>query len=213
MLTSQSADLRTVATTVHGRYLVQQGPAERLLVGFHGYGEDAEIHLADLLQIRGIEQWTVASVQALNRFYRSRSTATAGCWMTRQDRELAIADNIAYVQKVVATFADVKTIVFAGFSQGVAMAYRAAANVRCHGVITLGGDVPPDVVETLPPVLVGRGMTDDWYTAEKFEKDLKVLQAITNVTTCVYHGSHEWNDEFRDAAARFLSSCLTVSKG
>ena len=212
-MTSQHADLRTIAATVHGRYLVQRGPAERLLVGFHGYGEDAEIHLTDLLKIPGIEQWTVASVQALNRFYRGRSTETAGCWMTRQDRELAIADNIANVQKVVATFAGAKTIVFAGFSQGVAMAYRAAANIRSDGVIALGGDVPPDVREALPPVLIGRGVSDDWYTTEKFEKDLNVLQAITKVTTCVYDGRHEWTDEFRDAAARFLSSCLTVSKG
>jgi len=43
--------VRTIPTTVHGRYLVRDGPPERLLVGFHGYGETAEAHMAELEQI------------------------------------------------------------------------------------------------------------------------------------------------------------------
>ena len=47
--------------------------------------------------------------------------------MTRQDREAAIADNIDYVDRVVAaTRTAAEPLVFAGFSQGVAMAFRAA---------------------------------------------------------------------------------------
>jgi dienelactone hydrolase len=83
--------------------------------------------------------------------------------MTSQDRELAIADNVAYVRNVVAQFPAARRIVFAGFSQGVAMAYRAAAAIPTTAVIALGGDVPPDVIpvaRSLPPVLVGRGVRD-----------------------------------------------------
>ena len=209
-MTSQFTE-HTIAATTHGRFLVRNGPPERFLIGFHGYGENADIHLEDLLEIPGVEAWTVVAIQALNRFYIHRTEETAGCWMTRQNRELAIADNIAYVRSVVATFHQPKTVVFAGFSQGVAMAYRAAANIPCDGVMAVGGDLPPDVAANLPNVLIGRGDKDDWYTQEKLEKDLKFLRTITDVTTCIYKGRHEWTDEFCEAASRFLSACSSAS--
>jgi len=207
--------MRTIAATVHGRYLVRDGPPERLIAGFHGYAEDAERHMKDLLRIDGIDQWTVVAVQALHPFYAGRTEKVVASWMTRLDRDLAIADNIAYVRSVLAEFPRARTIVFAGFSQGVAMAYRAASRLeKAAGVIALGGDVPPEVAAPLPPVLVARGKRDDWYSEEKFEKDLKFLRGITEVTTCVFEGGHEWSDEFRAAASRFLSRlCPTVSIG
>ena len=202
MLTGHFSE-HTIAATTHGRYLVRKGPPERLLVGFHGYAENAEAHLAELEKIQGNEAWTLVAVQALNRFY-AREKIVAG-WMTSQDRELAIADNINYVRSVVDAMPKPRTLVFAGFSQGVAMAYRAAANIPSQGVIALGGDVPPDVRGNLPPVLLGRGRRDTWYTAEKFEEDLKVLEPITSVTQSVFDAAHEWTDEFRVAAAEYLT--------
>src|SRR5437763_15394462 len=118
----------TIPTQIHGRYLVRDGPPERLFIGFHGYAQTAEQHLADLEPIPGLDAWTVVAVQALNRFYVGRSTDTGACWMTRQDRELAIADNINYVRAVAAALPAARTLVVAGFSQGAAMASRAAAS-------------------------------------------------------------------------------------
>src|SRR5512145_2152187 len=91
-----------IETPVHGRVLVRpsSGPvAEGLLVGFHGYGENAAVQLERLIGIEGTAGWTVASVQGLNRFYRGRSEETVASWMTREDRELAIAANLAYVAR------------------------------------------------------------------------------------------------------------------
>jgi len=196
----------TVAATVHGRFVVRPGPPERLLIGFHGYAETAETHLDELLKIGGVEEWTVASVQALHPFYTARTQQIVASWMTRLDRELAIADNIAYVRSVLEWFHQSKTVVFAGFSQGGAMAYRAASDFgRAAGLIVLASDVPPDVTSNLPPVLIGRGALDDWYTDEKLKKDLRFL---TNAETCVFDGGHEWTDEFREAAAKFLSRIM-----
>ena len=84
----------TVAATVHGRFVVRPGPPERLLIGFHGYAETAETHLDELLKIGGVEEWTVASVQALHPFYTARTQQIVASWMTRLDRELAIAPRI-----------------------------------------------------------------------------------------------------------------------
>lgn len=207
---SMPMQAHTIPTQTHGRYLVRDGRPDLLLLGFHGYAQNAEVHMADLEPIPGIGEWTVVAVQALNRFYMGRSTETSACWMTRQDRELVIADNIEYVRAVAGQFAEAKTIVVEGFSQGAAMAYRAAAHLdRCHGVVILGGDLPPDVDGPLPPVLIGRGELDDWYTDEKLKKDLSSLAGRARVETAVVPGRHEWTDAFRSAAGAFLSRVLT----
>jgi len=193
-----------IDTTIHGRYLVRPG-SSRYLVGFHGYAQTAEVMLHDLEQIPGADAWTLVSMQALNRFY-ARNEEVGACWMTRQDRDEAIADNILYVQRVMATFPERTGLVFAGFSQGVAMAWRAAVNVPCDGVISLSGDVPPDIdAPDLPPSLLGRGKYENWYNEEKFNKDLRFLEGRSNVTPCVFTGGHEWTDEFREAAGAFLA--------
>jgi predicted esterase len=197
----------TLPATIHGRYLIRQGPTERLLVGFHGYGETADVHMAQLQQIPGSERWTMVAVQALHPFYLPRGSAIGASWMTSLDRELAIDDNRAYVRSIVEKFPAPRQLVFLGFSQGVAMAYRAAIGASAAGVIALGGDVPPELfgqAPPLPPVLIGRGTGEEWYTAEKLEKDFRFLSTITTVSTCVYDGGHEWTDVFRRAAGEFL---------
>ena len=201
-------DVRTIPATVHGRYLVRHGPPERLLIGFHGYGDTAEAHMAELQEIPGIDRWTAVAVQALHPFYVNRTGRIVASWMTSLDRELAIEDNRVYVHSVVTQFPARQQVVFLGFSQGAAMAYRAAARTNSTAVIALGGDVPPEIVELgvkLPPVLIGRGIRDDFYTDEQFKKDLNFLRQVIPVSTCVYDGGHEWTDEFRSAAGAFLA--------
>lgn len=214
--------VRTIETAVHGRYLVQRpavpGPWPALFT-FHGYGEDAAVNLAEVLRIPGIDDWLVVAVQALHPFYTKKERIVAS-WMTRQDRELAIADNIRYVQSVVDAavrdFSLHSHIVFAGFSQGVAMAYRAAAHMPSAGVIALAGDIPPDITgrpdrSLLPHVLIGRGTADEWYTGEKMAADETQLKDLAaSCQTCVFEGGHEWTEAFAVAAGEFLARLRRV---
>lgn len=206
-----------VATPVHGRYLLRSplGTAAGLLVGFHGYAEDAETQLAALVEIPGAGEWALAAVQALHPFYRASTGEVVASWMTRLDRELAIADNLRYVAEVVADAGRragiSRPLVYVGFSQGVAMAYRAAALAvaSCDGVCVLAGDVPPELAERdlagFPPVLVGGGTEDARFSPSVLERDAALLESKgIQVTTCAFAGGHEWTDEFRRAAARFL---------
>jgi predicted esterase len=203
---------RTIGTTVHGRYLVQVPAAAGpwpALVSFHGYAEDAAINLAALRRIPGIGGWLLVAVQALHPFYTKDDRIVAS-WMTRQDRELAIADNVRYVSAVAAAVRDefriAAPLAFSGFSQGGAMAYRAAALVGGAGVIVLAADVPPDVTGGLPPVLIGRGRSDSWYSEDKLAADLQRLRGLAvDAEVCEFDGGHEWTDEFAAAAGRFLN--------
>jgi len=204
---------RAIATTTHGRYLVEpaSGPAP-VLVGFHGYAERAEAGLERLRAIPGADRWTLVSIQGLNRFYQRRTNEVIAGWMTRQDRELAIADNLAYVAAVLDVVSrewpTTAPTIFSGFSQGVAMAFRAAA-AGGQAVIAAGGDVPPEIprerLSSIRSVLICRGTRDEWYSAEKFAADRRRLtDAGVAVTAVEFDGGHEWSRDVIDAASGFL---------
>ncbi len=207
-----------VAVTTHGRYLVQrpEGPGPLpLLVGFHGYAERAEDMLARLASIPGSESWGLVAVQGLHAFYRVKTGEVVASWMTKQNRELAIADNVAYVARVVAEVRrDLPAgtgLVFAGFSQGVAMAFRAAAFADCGatGVIALAADVPPDVAErglaALPAVLLARGDSDPGYPPFQMERDLETLRGGgVPVEGFEFAGGHEWSAAFSARVGEWL---------
>jgi predicted esterase len=209
------AQVRHVEARTHGRYLVSvpdtPGPWP-MLIGFHGYGEHAAAHMEAVKRIPGIDRWLTAAVQALHPFY-TRDRRVVASWMTREDRELAIDDNLDYVSRVMtairAEFPTQRPLVFAGFSQGGAMAYRAAAKLGADAVIVLAADVPPDVDGAgvqLPRVLLGRGTRDEWYTPEKYAADLEVLaRRASRVDGCIFEGGHEWTGPFYASAARLLA--------
>jgi predicted esterase len=209
--------LHHIAALTHGRYLLRlpSGTPRGLIVGFHGYAETAEDHLAALLEIPGARDWVLCSVQGLHPFYRGRTGEVVAGWMTRLDRQLAIDDNVRYVASVTARLRREHPqgpLVFAGFSQGVAMAYRAAAGsgVPSQGLIALAADVPPDVAERdlsgFPQVLLGRGTDDEWYSEEKMSRDLAALERRgVPHESCVFAGGHEWHPEFLARAGDFLA--------
>lgn len=208
-----------IETAVHGRVLVRRPAAQRrgVLVGFHGYAEAADAMLERLESIPAAEAWTLVAIQGLNRFYRGRSEEVVAGWMTRQDREAAIADNVAYVDRALdavlpAPPADTP-LVCAGFSQGVAMAFRAAARGRrpCAAVIAVGGDVPPELLAgrstRFPPTLLVRGESDDWYTQAKQDADATALKDHGATVGAVgVRGGHEWNAAVTAAVSAFLNA-------
>ena len=210
---------------MHGRALIKDAAvpssssSSGLLVGFHGYAQSAEDMLAELELIPGSERWTLVSVQGLHRFYARGHGKVVASWMTREDREQAIADNLGYVNRVVGgalrAVGDEATVVFLGFSQGVAMAYRAAVlgERRASGLIAIGGDVPPDVKEAsadrFPPILLAAGESDEWYTAARAEEDEVFLRARgLRHEVFRYAGGHVWTAELRGRIHQALDKLI-----
>ena len=210
-------DVRLIATPTHGRVLVREaraGAARGVLVGFHGYMEQAALQMDRLAAVPGVERWTLVSIQALHRFYRGRTQDVVASWMTREDREAAMADNLEYVDAALDSVPhDASTrIVHAGFSQGGAMAFRAAVlgRRRAAGVIAVGSDVPPELLldpaAVFPSVLLARGARDEWLTATRFRDDRDALAARTRVRALEFDGAHEWNAAVGEGVADFLAS-------
>jgi len=209
---------RTIAVRTHGRYLMDPPASDGsapLLVGFHGYGEGAEAQLERMRRVPGADRWRLVSMQGLHRFYQRRANEVVASWMTRQDRELAIADNLAYVAAVIdevdREFPGAPRLVLTGFSQGVAMTFRAAAASEraVHGVIAVGGDVPPELdaaaISRVGRILVAHGTRDEFYTDAIFERDIQRLRASNaGVTPLTFDGGHEWSDPVVEAASLFL---------
>lgn len=214
---------RTLATLVHGTYLLRPalggGPAGALVVGFHGYGEDAASHLAALATVPGSDRWLLCAVQGLHPFYTRRGEVVAS-WMTSLDRDNAIADNVRYVASVVAAVRAehpraAERLAWVGFSQGVAMAYRAAAGAGhpARALVALAGDVPPEVGQRslpgFPPVLIGAGREDGWYGPPRMEEDLARLRDRgVEADGLAFDGGHEWAEAFRRRAGAFLTERL-----
>jgi predicted esterase len=210
--------LRHALTPVHGRYFVRPSASKpaHWLIGFHGQGHTAEAFLADLERIPRGPDWLMASIQGLNRYYAGRTQAIVANWMTSQDRELAIADNVAWVDtaldQIEGEFGRPRSIVFAGFSQGVAMAYRAGLLGRrpC--------DVPPELKiatgRAWPLVLVATGALDEWYSPARLAADVEVLRGLgAEVRTLTHDGAHEWTDELAEAAGQLLAGVAGTGAG
>lgn len=188
--------------------------ARGVLVGFHGYKENAAIQLERLEGIPGVSAWTLVSVQGLHRFYLGRTEEVVASWMTREDRDTAIADNLAYVAAALDEVPHDETtpLVYLGFSQGVAMAFRAAVlgRDRASALIAIGGDVPPELLADrslqFPFVFFARGERDEWLTQSRFDADVAALTARgTAPRSLVYDGAHEWNAAVATAAGEFLT--------
>ena len=204
----------SIETPTHGRVVVRDvARAAGTIVAFHGYGHTAERMLEDVEKIPGGDRWRIVSVQALHRFYGRDNKTIMASWMTRQDREDAIADNIEYVNRVLDQCGSIsEKLVYAGFSQGVAMAYRAALLGKYRGdILALGGNVPPEFrsgpARQWPRVLIGAGSTDIWYTDTKARADEAVLKAQgIDCQVVRFTGGHEWAPEFLSAAGQWMTT-------
>jgi len=218
---SPAGEEQVVEARTHGRYRVvaPDGAPRGILVGFHGYLENAEIHLRELASIPGADEWALVAVDALHAFY-ARSTGAGTVvrgWMTRELREESIRDNVDYVRTVLrqvrSRFGWELPVVLLGFSQGASMAWRAAllGGHEIAAAVALAGDVPPELGELpaatpFPPLaLIARGDEDEWYDDAKLVRDRELLAArSTALEELVFPGGHVWSDPFREAVGKLL---------
>ena len=128
--------------------------AEDVWIACHGYAQLAARFIRPFAAIAAAERLIVAP-EALYRFYIDPPPAPAdkrrvgATWMTREDRETDISDNVAYLDAVAAHVrtARTKRLRGLGFSQGCATAFRWAVlgKTKLDELIMWSGEVPTDV--------------------------------------------------------------------
>ena len=126
-------------------------------IACHGYGQLALAFLSSMATIGAPDRLVVAP-EGFSRFYVDRTSMTTdpppkvgASWMTREDRDVEIADQVVYLESLVGELraslpGDVRLRLL-GFSQGVATVSRwvARGTIRPDELILWAGSFPPDI--------------------------------------------------------------------
>lgn len=140
----------TVHRTARYHVLGDAVAARALWVVLHGYGQLARYFLRKFEGMEG--GLLIAAPEGLSRFYMDDGHSRVGAtWMTREDREHEIADQISYLDRLadtlLATCPPGTPMNVLGFSQGVATACRwlGLGHARAQQLVLWGGNLPPDL--------------------------------------------------------------------
>ena len=205
----------TISRTARYYTLGEPGPAvHELWIACHGYGQLAAEFLARMTAVQSPTRLVVAP-EGLSRFYLERarggshsSSAIGASWMTREDRNAEIGDQVAYLDVLAQVFippvspSAVKLTVL-GFSQGVATACRwlVHSRARAHRLVCWGGLVPDDVLRgdvgalRHTKICLVAGSRDEFVGADRVATAAAALQALgLDVTSITFHGGHRLDD-------------------
>jgi predicted esterase len=192
-------------------------------VVLHGYGQLAARFIRHFAPLADGTRLIVAP-EALSRFYLEHPARTSSAharigasWMTREDREAEIADQVEYLDAVcdavLASLGDATPGVHVlGFSQGVATATRwlAHGRTRASHVILWSGRIPADLFP-LPadnPLRAARidvvtGADDPLATPEVLDEQRELVSRNGLIVTSHRHaGGHRIDGATLSAVAR-----------
>ncbi len=123
--------MKTIELTLSATYETYGSLNENtktVVITFHGYGQLAKYFIRRF-DILNPETTYVVAPQGLSKFYLAGHKRVGASWMTKEDREIDLANQLHYIQTVFE--AEMKTVDFSnielivlGFSQGVATASR-----------------------------------------------------------------------------------------
>jgi predicted esterase len=204
----------TVPRTARYYTLGEPGPATReIWIVCHGYGQLARDFVANFTPVSAPGR-TIVGPEALSRYYLddtrggSHATSQVGAtWMTREDRDSEIADQISYLDSlhaaVAAQAAPGAALTVLGFSQGVATVCRwlDRGRTRADRLICWGGAIPDDVrlgqdsPIRHPALWLVAGLRDIYATAERVAHHESVLRAAgVPFTRLTFDGGHRLDD-------------------
>lgn len=124
----------------------------RVLFALHGYGQLVPYFIRKFEDLPS--DILIVAPEGPHRFYLEGSSGRVGAsWMTKEERELDIKDNIAYLNllhdSILSQYPSIQSSILLGFSQGGATAARwQVFGSKSHDVLILWASVfPPDLQE------------------------------------------------------------------
>lgn len=193
----------TIERTARFHTLGDPATARAVWIVLHGYGQLARYFLRPF---QGLERdLLIVAPEASARFYIDPDHARVGAsWMTREDREHEIADQVAHGDRLAARVNELcggeRPLSILGFSQGVATACRwsVLGRTRYQQVVLWGGTMPPELsTATLRKawahgrVDVVHGTQDDLVPVETAQRTATTLRdAGVEHRLHLYEGGH-----------------------
>lgn len=123
--------------------------ATHLLIVLHGYGQLAEFFIRKFNDLP--QKYLVVAPEGMHRFYLNGTSGRVGAsWMTKEDRESDITDNLNWLTQLFTELTKQKTFektILLGFSQGGATAARwfYSQKVPFDQLILWASVFPPDL--------------------------------------------------------------------
>lgn len=172
--------------------------ASKLIIVLHGYGQLAEFFIR---KFNGIpEDYLIVAPEGMHRFYLNGTSGRVGAsWMTKEDRESDIADNLNWLTQLFAELTEQKSFektILLGFSQGGATATRwyFSQKVEFNQLILWASIFPPDLEK--PEIKSNSnnyfviGSNDEYYDAEAQITEIELYQKI-GFKTLQFEGRHD----------------------
>jgi predicted esterase len=140
----------TVPRTARYHTLGDPATAKRVWIVLHGYGQLARYFLR---AFEGMEKESLfVAPEGLSRFYTDAGHTRVGAtWMTREDREREIQDQVTYLDALAAKLREesphAEHGLVLGFSQGVATATRWSmlGRTRVKRLVLWAGSLPAEI--------------------------------------------------------------------
>ncbi|MBX2983986.1 MAG: hypothetical protein KF843_15020 [Flavobacteriales bacterium] len=193
----------TVPRSARYHTLGDAAGANHIWIALHGYGQLARFFLRPFV---GLESGKfIAAPEGLSRYYTDAEHSRVGAtWMTREDRDHEIADQIGYLDRLVEHLRSLCPpgipVSVLGFSQGVATACRWAMKGRTpfEQIVLWGGSLPPELAATElrrrwsdSTVLLVHGMQDKVVTAAALAgNEAKLRESGLGFRTVEFEGGH-----------------------
>ena len=176
----------------------------------HGYGQSASDFIQNFSDLAD-DNTLVAAPEGLHRFYLKSTRGKVGAsWMTKEEREDDIRNNIQYLNQTLGQLVEKTTpdihIIVVGFSQGAPTAFRWAAQLdqNISMLISWGSDIPADVLSD--PIGLDKinrsnthlvvGSQDQYITEERLYNHLHDLDNAECAYDLIsYNGDHSIHTE------------------
>ncbi len=184
------------------RYFTHGDPAKAhtLLYVLHGYGQLAQFFIGKFSKLD--DGYFIVAPEGMHRFYLKGSSGRVGAsWMTSEDRESDINDNLNWLTELDNSLKRVKPgtrKIILGFSQGGATAARwyYANKIKADHLIIWASVFPPDLPKELVIELCKKqsnifalGSGDEYYNSEQQEEIIQFYKSM-GFDTVHYEGNH-----------------------
>jgi len=184
--------------TFRAEILNGENAPNKVLYVLHGYGQLVRYFIRKFASVP--DDWLIVAPEGMHRFYLKGSSGRVGAsWMTKEDRENDISDNISYLNRIdqeISKQFDIQERHLLGFSQGGATAARweQLGNVSFHSITLWASVYPPDLEPIASHKTKDRlfviGSEDEFYDLEA-QRKIETFYRQLQYQIIKYQGRHD----------------------